>query len=231
MFIYLQSKHSPLNQEEKNTDKNLKVSHQTLKRLPDYLHYLQKAEKNGIYNISAPKMGSDLQADPTQIVKDLAVTGVKGKPRVGYNVVELISTIEHYLGFNRDNEAFLVGAGKLGQALLSYQELQGFGIKIIAAFDVDKNKINKPYGTINILPFDKMGELASRLGVSIGIITTPREAAQQAADAMIKSGIKAIWNFAPIKLVLPPNIIVQNTSMYANVAVLLKRYYDSIDEE
>lgn len=193
-----------------------------------YLHYLQKIKGNSIKHISAPAMAKVLEYDSTQIVKDLSVTGIKGKPRVGYNTADLIKTIEEYLGFDKTNEAFLVGAGKLGQALLSYHELQGFGINIIAAFDIDPNKIDTKYGNTTILHTDKLGELADRLGVNIGILTTPPQVAQKTAKAMVKSGIKAIWNLTPVKLKLPDNIIVQDTSMYSNVAVLLKKYHSSV---
>lgn len=206
------------------------VSEPTLKRLPAYLHHLQNALNEGKTRISAPKMAEHLELDPTQIVKDLSVTGIKGKPKVGYDIAELIETIEEYLGFNKNNEAFLVGAGNLGQALLSYHELQGFGIHIIAAFDVDPNKVDTQLGTTRILHIDKLGELADRLGVRIGILTTPVSAAQEAAEALVKSGIKAIWNLTPIKLQLPDDIVVQDTSMYSNVAVLLKRHHDAHSE-
>ncbi len=212
---------------ESQNNKAQRVSPQTIKRLPAYLMYLQKVAQKGDLSISAPRMGADLEADPTQIVKDLSVTGIKGKPRVGYNVTELIHTIENYLGFNKNNEAFLIGAGKLGQAILSYHELQGFGIRILAAFDIDESKINQSYGNVKILHFKKLGELANRLGISIGILTTPSDKAQEAAEAMVKSGIKAIWNMTSVRLELPKHVIVQNTSMYADVAILLKDYNDS----
>ncbi len=199
----------------------------TLKRMPVYLLYLKKVISNNNGYISAPQMAAHFGYEPTQIVKDLAYTGVKGKPRVGYNIGELILTIENYLGFNNSNEAFLVGVGKLGQALLSYHELQGFGVKIIAAFDVDKTKIDTVYKHINILPVDKLGELAKRLGVSIGILTTPANVAQVVAEALVKSGITAIWNLTSVKLKLPNNVIVQETMMYADVAVLLKKVNDN----
>jgi redox-sensing transcriptional repressor len=204
------------------------ASEPTLKRLPVYLHYLQKMESEGVVYVSAPTMAPVLEFDSTQIVKDLSVTGIKGKPKVGYNVSELIKTIEEYLGFNKRNEAFLVGAGKLGQAILSFHELQSIGITIIAAFDVDPNKIDTEYGHIPILHIDKLGVLALRIGVSIGILTTPHHVAQEAAEALVKSGITAIWNLTPVKLKLPDNIIVQDTSMFSNVAVLMKKYYNSL---
>jgi redox-sensing transcriptional repressor len=206
-----------------------KVPEPSLKRLPVYLHYLKAAYAKGNTHVSAPKMGADLLLDHTQIVKDLSITGVKGKPKIGYAVIEVIQTIEDYLGFNKTNEAFLVGAGNLGQALLSYSELQGFGIHIIAAFDVDAQKLDTTIGSIKILHFDKLGDLANRLNVSIGILTTPVKVAQQVAEAMVQSGIKAIWNFTPVNLQLPDEIIVQNTSMYANVAVLLKKYHSIME--
>ena len=118
-----------------------RVSEPTLKRLPGYLYYLEKAKEKGIISISAPTIGKDLNCDATQVVKDLAVTGVKGKPKVGYNTYELIHGLEDFLGFNRTNEAFLVGAGNLGSALMAYQEHQVLGLKIIAAFDVDEKKV------------------------------------------------------------------------------------------
>lgn len=214
----------------KNNIKSKRIStasEPTLKRLPVYLHYLQKLHSKKIIYVSAPAIAEFLEYDATQIVKDLSVTEIKGKPKVGYNVAELIKAIEEYLGFNKRNEAFLIGAGKLGQAILSYHELQGFGIQIIAAFDVDTHKINTQYGHTPILHIEKLGELANRLGVSIGILTTPHQVAQKTAEAMVKSGIKAIWNLTPVKLKLADNIIVQDTSMFSNVAVLLKKYHNS----
>ncbi len=202
------------------------VSEPTLKRLPAYWHYLKELLSKGEVCISAPAISEELRFDPTQIVKDLAVTGVKGKPKVGYNILELIHAIEKYLAFDKNNEAFLVGAGKLGQALLSYHAFQGFGLNIIAAFDVDENKVDTLYGDIQILHFDKLGDLAKRLGVGIGILTTPAEVAQASAEAMVKSGITAIWNLTPAKLRLPEGIIVQDTAMYSNVAVLLHKLHN-----
>ncbi len=202
------------------------VPEPTLRRMPIYLHYLGKVCEKGLLNISAPVMGKDLNYDPTQVVKDLAYTGVKGTPRIGYNAYELIHTIENFLGLNRINKAFLVGAGNLGSAIMTYQSGQGFGLKIVAAFDVDENKIGTLKGNVQVLHLNKFKDLVERLDVSIGILTTPEAVAQKTAEDMVKWGIKAIWNFTPAYLKLPDNIIIQNTSMYSNVAVLLKKLYD-----
>ena len=202
------------------------VSEPTLKRLPAYLYYLEQMKEEGVLNVSAPTIGRDLKCDPTQVVKDLSVTGIKGKPRVGYNTYELIHALEEFLGFNRTNEAFLVGAGNLGSALMAYQEHQSLGLKIIAAFDVDKQKIGQSVGGIHILEYSKLFSLSGRLDVKIGILTTPNEVAQDVAEDMVNCGVKAIWNFTAANLNLPPEIIVQSTSMSAYAAILLRRLND-----
>lgn len=203
--------------------KQLIASEPTLRRLPNYLHLLQQILLDGNLNISAPTIGRELNCDPTQVVKDLSVTGVKGKPKVGYNIYELIKAIESYLGFNKVNEAFLVGAGNLGKALMSYQEGQGLGLKILAAFDVSEHIVGKKCSGIQVLHMDQFMELSKRLGIKIGIIATPAEAAQDIADSMVKSGIRAIWNLSPSFLKLPNDIVVQNTTMYSNVAIMLHK--------
>jgi len=206
---------------------NKQVPEPTLKRLPGYLYYLEKVKEQGHINISAPVIGKALKCDPTQVVKDLAVTGIKGKPRVGYNTYELIHALENYLGFNRTNEAFLFGAGNLGTALMAYQEHQSLGLKIIAAFDIDAEKIGKTVGGIHVLEYNKLFSLSTRLHVKIGILTTPNQAAQEVAEDLVNCGIKAIWNFTSANLHLPDEIIVQSTSMSSYAAVLLRRLNDS----
>lgn len=206
---------------------NKPVPEPTLRRLPVYLFFLEKVREDGIINISAPVIGKSLKCDPTQVVKDLSVTGVKGKPKVGYNTYELIHALEEFLGFNRTNEAFLVGAGNLGSALMAYQEHQSLGIKIIAAFDTDISKIGTQIGGIHILEYNKLFHLSNRLNVRIGILTTPNIVAQDVAEDLVNCGIRAIWNFTSANLDLSKEIIVQNTSMSAYAAVLLSRLNES----
>ncbi|MFZ5432022.1 MAG: redox-sensing transcriptional repressor Rex [Bacteroidota bacterium] len=201
----------------------VKVPEHSIRRLSVYLRYLYSARDNSDFYVSAPNIAKELNFDPTQIVKDLSLTGIKGKPRAGYNTFELIQAIEDYLNFDKSNRAFLVGAGSLGSALISYPQLESFGIKIVAAFDIDPEKTGKLIKRVNVLPVSQMPELAKRLKVEIGILTTTAEAAQQATNLMVESGIRAIWNFAPINLKVPDDVIVQNTSMYSNVAIMLKK--------
>jgi len=135
--------------------------------------------------------------------------------------------LEDFLGFNHLNEAFLVGAGNLGTALMAYQEHQTLGIKVIAAFDVNKKKVGQHIGGIHVLEYDKLFHLSNRLNVKIAILTTPNNVAQDVAEDLVNCGIKAIWNFTLTNLDLPNNIIVENTSMSAFAAVLLRRLNDS----
>ena len=201
----------------------LKVPEHAIRRLSLYLRYLYGAKADGAILVSAPAVARVLPFEPTQIVKDIALTGIKGKTRNGYNTIELIRGIESYLNFNPTRTAFLVGTGNLGSALMTYRQLESFGLRIVAGFDTDASKWTQQVDQILILPIEKFGEMASQLKVEIGIITTPEKVAQQVADLMIENGIKAIWNFAPVLIHTPENIIVQHTSMYSNVSIMLKK--------
>jgi len=204
-------------------NQNKRVPEPTLKRLPTYLQFLKKAKEKGLLTITAPHMGRELNCDPTQVVKDLSAAGAKGKPRIGYNIYEVIQDIESFLGFDQPNEAFLVGAGNLGTALISYPDFQEYGLNIIAAFDKDPEKIGRSGDRINVIHMDKFCEMALRLHIRIAILTTPGSVAQEVAEYLVNCGIRAIWNLTPARLNLPEQVVVQNTSMYSNVAILLKK--------
>lgn len=210
-----------------NIKVKLGVPEPTLKRLPQYLFYLKQLRNEGEMNITAPLIGKALGYDNTQVVKDLSHTGVTGKPRVGYNIYEVIQALEEFLGFNRNNEAFLVGAGNLGSALMSYQGSSELGVKIIAGFDTDADKIGSQIGGVHVLSIDKLADLAGRLHIKIGILCVPSPVAQKTCNLLVKAGIKAIWNLTPTHLTVPEYIVLQNTSMYSNVAVLLRKLHDS----
>lgn len=195
----------------------------TLRRMPTYLHFLKGLAANNILFVSGPQIAKALKLDATQVVKDLVHTSVIGKTKVGYDVKELIAAIEDFLGFNRANEAFLVGAGRLGSAIMGYAGFKDIGIKIIAAFDVNPIIVGSKIEEVYVLHTDKFADLAQRMHVQIGVITTPAEVAQSVADLMVASGIKAIWNFSPVVIQVPEPIIIQNTTMYSSLAVLLMR--------
>jgi redox-sensing transcriptional repressor len=192
----------------------------SLRRLPLYHHYLMDLEARGILRVSTSHIGRELNLVPVQVRKDLQYTGIIGKPKTGYSVPELIQTIESFLGWNKVNEAFLVGAGNLGTALLGHERFSRFGLSIVAAFDSDISKVGTWIHDKAVLPLDKLPDLAHRMGIHLGIITAPAEVAQSVADLMVMSGIQAIWNFAPVRLRVPERIFVHNEDLYSSLASL-----------
>ncbi len=199
------------------------VPEPTVRRLPTYLNVIKNLQQSNEKHVSAPTLARMLRLDPTQVTKDLSYTGVMGKTRVGYVISELVDSLEDFLGFNRKHEAFLVGAGFLGSALIQYQGFRESGMRIVAAFDIDKAKVGQEISGVPVFDLEKFRDLADRLHISIGIITTPPAEAQNIADLMIGWGIKAIWNFAPVALKVPEHIILQDTHIYANLAVILNK--------
>ncbi len=203
------------------------VPEPTLRRLPTYLFLLKQLRNQGVMNISAPKIGKRLKYDSTQVVKDLSYTNVSGKPRIGYNIFEVIQALEEFLGFNRPNDAFLIGTGKLGSALMAYQGVRDLGVKVIAGFDTNPSKIGTEIEGVFVLSMDKLKDMVSRLHIQIAILCVPEEIAQKVCNQLVDAGIVAMWNLTPTYLDAPENIIIQNTSMYSNVAVMLNKLKES----
>ena len=224
------SNHLPVNRLEARS-----IPQPSLRRLPQYHHFLMALNARGISQISCSVIGGALGYVPVQVRKDLQYTGIIGKPKTGYSVSELIQAIETFLGWNNVNEAFLVGAGNLGTALLGHERFSKFGMRIVAAFDTDPDKIGQWIRERLVLPLDRLADLAPRMSIHLGIITTPAEVAQTVADEMVKGGIQAIWNFAPVQLKVPEHIIVHNEDLYNSLASLswklAKRFRVPIQEK
>ena len=195
----------------------------TLRRLPKYYHYLKRIHGEGQEIISATQMAEDLGIHHTQVRKDLAATGSQGKPKVGHRVADLLASIETFLNWNSASDACLVGAGNLGSALLGYPGFDKAGIRITAAFDAHPSKIGKKIHGVPVYPVDKLEEVIRRLHITIGILTIPADRAQHLAEVMVQSGIRAIWNFAPITLDVPGDIIVENVELYASLAIFSRK--------
>lgn len=199
--------------------KNEYISQATLKRLPQYLRIIKDKKNENVKNISSTEIATVLRLNPIQVRKDLAlVSRADGKPGVGFNIEELIQDLEEILNLNNTTDAVIVGAGKLGQALLNYKGFEK-NLNILMAFDNDKNKCDNK----KIFYIDKMEKQISENNIQIGIITVPKENAQDVCDIMVKSGIKAIWNFAPINLKVPENIAVKNEDLSTSLVILLKK--------
>ena len=198
------------------------ISKATLKRLPTYLSYLKALPADASANISATALAAGLHMGEVQVRKDLALVSDGGRPKIGYNREHLIADIENFLGYGNSNDAVLIGAGKLGRALLGYGGFAEYGLNIVAAFDANDTLIGTTNGGKPIMHLSRLGEVCQRYKIKIGIITVPAEYAQGVCDLLIENGILAIWNFAPKHLNVPDGILVQNENMAASLALLCK---------
>ncbi|MEL7602211.1 MAG: redox-sensing transcriptional repressor Rex [Bacillota bacterium] len=215
---------------ENNSKSPVGLSKQAILRLPNYLQHLKKMKRQGVMMAAASVIAADLRLNEVQVRKDLAaVSSLPGKPKMGFQIDPLIHDIEEFLGYHNVNEAILVGCGSLGTALLNFTGFRALGLQIVAAFDSAEEKCNVAIGDKPVLPMDKMQSLCRRLNVHIGIITTPADAAQKIADEMIECGILAIWNFAPVRIVVPKGILVHNENMAASLALLSKHLKERLD--
>ncbi len=202
---------------------NFKLPEPTLRRLPWYLAYLKLLKDKGEEYVSSTQISKDINVDSSQIAKDLSFINISGKTRVGYEINSLVDVLESFLGFTRTHRAFILGAGSLGSALLHDDGLSQYGLQIVAAFDVNPNKIGKVINGIHVYDIKDLEQFRKDQNVSIGILTVPVDKAQNVADMAIKAGIEAIWNFTPFRIKVPHNIVVQNTSIYAHLAVMFNR--------
>ena len=206
------------------------ISKAVLKRLPGYLAYLKNIPDGASPYISATSLASALGMGEVQVRKDLAMVSDGGRPKIGYLRESLIEDISQFLGYDNTTSAILVGAGKLGQALLGYSGFDAYGLNILAAFDEKPSAEQTDEGR-PIYPMDKLESFCRTNKVLMGIITVPAECAQQVCDMLIRCGIKAIWNFAPVHLDVPSNILVQNENMATSLAVLSMHLQAQIKEK
>jgi redox-sensing transcriptional repressor len=203
----------------------------SVRRLPSYLRFLQTLKARGREVVSCTHIGEELGLVSTQVRKDLAVTGIVGKPKVGYSVPELILAIQAFLGWQNVSDAFLVGAGSLGSALMGYEGFKEYGLNLVAAFDVDEKKVGVEIHGKQVFPLEKLHDLVARMHVLIGVLAVPAGAAQDAAQYMVLSGIRAIWNYTPVQLEVPDSVIVEDVKLSASLAVLSSRLAEMLRTE
>ncbi len=206
-----------------NKSSIITISEPTLKRLPKYLNVLERLKEAGNKYASCTDIANTVGFLPIQVRKDLQQTGAVGKPKVGYTIESTIENIENTLGYNNKSEAVLVGAGNLGNALLGFPGFDRCGMKIIAAFDTDDNKIGKNLYGVTVFHIDKLINLVERLHIKVGIIALPYKDAQKTADLLVSAGVKGIWNFSPATLKVPDDVAVQNEDLSVSLSVLLSK--------
>lgn len=200
-----------------------KVPEPTLRRLPWYLSNVKLLKQKGERYVSSTQISKEINIDSSQIAKDLSYVNITGRTRVGYEVDTLIAVLEDFLGFTNSHKAFLFGVGSLGGALLRDSGLNHFGLEIVAAFDINPALVGTSINGIPIFHSDDFVQKMGEYDVNIGVLTVPIEIAQRITDVMVAGGIRAVWNFTPFRIRVPENIVVQNTSLYAHLAVMFNR--------
>ena len=200
----------------------------SVQRLPVYLRLLKEARNRGDDVVSCTRIAEEFGQLSVQVRKDLAITGVSGRPKVGYRVDELIEAIESFLGWDVKTTAFLVGVGNLGRAILNYEGFVEHGLDVAAAFDANPALFGQEINGCVVRPLDQIAATAAQLReegriVEMGVVTVPARAAQPVADKLVGVGVRAIWNYAPVRLDLPSDVVYEEVKLSASFAVLTNR--------
>ncbi len=195
----------------------------TLQRLPWYLAYVSRLRAASVEYVSSTQISKELNVDASQIAKDLSFLNIRGKTRIGYEVAGLERVLQDFLGFKRAHNAVIIGVGSLGAALIQDSGLSRFGLNIVAGFDIDPGVVGVDKGGIPVYHMDDFALRLPELQAEIGIVTVPADRAQHVADEAVEAGIKALWNFPPCRIRTAPGIVMQDTSIYAHLALMYNR--------
>jgi len=212
-------------------EKNKNISMAVIKRLPKYYRYLEELLKNDVDRISSKELGEKIGFTASQIRQDLNCFGDFGQQGYGYNVKELYNQISSILGLDRGYEAALVGAGNIGQAVSNYSRFENLGFRISAIFDANPKLIGMKIRDVEIMDIDEMESSLIAHKIDIGIICVPRKNAQTVADELIKGGVRAIWNFAPVDLIVPDYVKVENVHLSESLLTLIYLLNESDGEK
>ncbi len=205
------------------------LSEQALKRLPRYLLYLKELQNQECAFVTAPTVARQLGLNEVQVRKELSLMSTTpGKPRTGFSVGDLIDNIETYLGYRNVDDAVLVGVGSLGHALLGNRGFDYCGVHIVAAFDRNEAMDGLTVHDKPVFAARRMVDLCRRMHIRIGIITVSPDQAQSVCDQLVSAGILAIWNFAPVQLRVPDNVIVRNEDLSTSLAMLAHQLQEKL---
>ncbi len=196
------------------------ISTQTIRRLPQYLRIFYDLHAYGRELVSSTTLAEETHLLPIVIKKDLQAVGVPSKLRAGFKVAGAIEVIEEFLGWNNLNKAFLVGVGHLGAALLGFDGFKNHGLEIVAAFDTHPEKVGNKVHGIPVYHTAQLAGVIEEKNLKIAVLTVPATSAQGITDTLIKAGIKAIWNFAPVNLAVPADVVVQKEDISSGLAEL-----------
>lgn len=196
------------------------ISTQTIRRLPQYLRVFYRLHGYGRELVSSTVIAQETRLLPIVVKKDLQAVGAPSKLRAGFKVAGTIAVIEKFLGWNNLNKAFLVGVGHLGEALLGFTGFKNHGLEIVCAFDTSPDKVGQQVHGVPVCHTAQLASMIAQENLKIAVLTVPSSAAQGITDTLLELGIKAIWNFAPVRLDVPDNVVVQQEDISSGLAEL-----------
>lgn len=205
------------------------VPEPALRRLPWYLAYVKLIKAQGETMVSSTNIAKSTGVDSALVAKDLSYVSIVGKTRVGYEVAEMVDVLEDFLGFNETHKAYIYGVGNLGAALMHDKGLSQFGMDIVGGFDIRDEVVGSVIGGSPVYHLSELKERKAK-DVTIGILTVPVDVAQEVTDKVVESGIRAIWNFTPFRIIVPGGVVVQNTSIYSHLSVMFHRIEEARGE-
>ncbi|HHW69966.1 MAG TPA: redox-sensing transcriptional repressor Rex [Clostridiales bacterium] len=190
-----------------------RISEAVIRRMPKYYRYLKEMRENGVKRISSRELSKKMGLTASQIRQDFNCFGGFGQQGYGYNVDELYEEIQKILGLDREYNMIVIGAGNLGQALANYSGFEQEGFKIRALFDINPRLVGISIRGIPILDIDQIENFLSKYEVHIAAICTPKKTAQEIVDKLVECGVKGIWNFAPVDVDVPDDVVVENVHL------------------
>lgn len=190
-----------------------RISEVVIRRMPKYYRYLKEMRENGVKRISSRELSKKMGLTASQIRQDFNCFGGFGQQGYGYNVDELYEEIQKILGLDREYNMIVIGAGNLGQALANYSGFEQEGFKIRALFDINPRLVGISIRGIPILDIDQIENFLSKYEVHIAAICTPKKTAQEIVDKLVECGVKGIWNFAPVDVDVPDDVVVENVHL------------------
>ncbi len=193
------------------------IPNPAVRRLSLYLRQLEAFKRKDRRTISSKQLGESLNLTDAQVRKDLAYFGQFGHPGIGYRVDDLISRVRHILGTDKIWNVMIIGAGNLGRALMAYNGFDAKGFRLVAAFDIDPQKIGQRHGPENrsllIQPLSELKATVEKLGIRLAILTVPADTAQDIADEVVEAGVRGILNFAPVSLNVPQDVATTSVDL------------------
>ncbi|MGL5616462.1 MAG: redox-sensing transcriptional repressor Rex [Sarcina sp.] len=207
------------------------ISMAVIKRLPKYHRYLNEIMKNDIDRISSKELSEKIGFTASQIRQDLNCFGDFGQQGYGYNVKALYNEISNILGLNKSYRTVIVGAGNIGQAIANYTQFSRLGITIEGIFDANPKLLGIKIRDVEIKDIDELSGFLADNYIDIGIICVPRINAQKVCNRIVESGVKAIWNFAPLDLNVPEDVTVENVHLSESILTLIYLLNEKNEEE